>query len=83
MSSYGDLRGVMGAGIRAMRKQRGMSQAALAAAIGLEPKYLSRWENGHRLPEQETLDRLAEVLECHWTDFIAAGREALDGEPVA
>jgi phage repressor protein C with HTH and peptisase S24 domain len=49
-------------GLKSARKAKGMTQAALAEAIGVEPPTISRWEAGEREPDNETLRRVAEIL---------------------
>lgn len=46
----------------ALRKKRGWSQAKLAEIIGVEQPTVQRWESGKRLPDLESLDRLAKAL---------------------
>ena len=61
----------LGARIRERRRSLGMSQTALAKALGLDPRsgqsQISRWEKG-TVPQGETLMRLPALLECdgHW-----------------
>lgn len=45
-----------------LRKKRGMSQAKLAEAVGVEQPTIQRWESGKRLPDLDSLHRLATVL---------------------
>ena len=46
------------------RKKRGMTQEALAQALDVSPQALSKWENGHAMPEISTLVCLAQELNC-------------------
>lgn len=52
----------LGSQVAALRKQRGLTQAALAAASGLRQSAVSNIENGRGNAKQETLDRLARAL---------------------
>jgi transcriptional regulator with XRE-family HTH domain len=52
----------IGANIRAARKALGLSQAELAAKVGVEPPTVSRWETGKDFPGQERLPALCEAL---------------------
>jgi transcriptional regulator with XRE-family HTH domain len=45
-----------------LRKKRGWSQAKLAEIVGVEQPTVQRWESGKRLPDLESLDRLAKAL---------------------
>ena len=54
----------IGAEVRRRRRRRGLSQAALAAAVGRDRSTVSRWEAGERLPTLAALVALARVLRC-------------------
>lgn len=51
-----------GATIRRLRKDKGLSQAELAAQVGMNSNHLSRLERGAGLPSTEILKRLAQSL---------------------
>jgi transcriptional regulator with XRE-family HTH domain len=53
----------LGQRLRALRIERGLSQAALAGDL-VSPSYVSLIESGHRSPEREVLDGLARRLGC-------------------
>jgi transcriptional regulator with XRE-family HTH domain len=46
----------------AYRRERGVSQAAFARSLGIDPGTLARWERGSRRPESEFLARLEALL---------------------
>ena len=49
--------------LRAARNASGMSQSALAEAVGVSSfKVVSQWENGHTTPNYDNLERLESVL---------------------
>ncbi|HST38908.1 MAG TPA: helix-turn-helix transcriptional regulator [Conexibacter sp.] len=48
--------------IRQLRRQRELSQEALAAAAGMHPKHLSEIERGNKDPRATTVARLADAL---------------------
>lgn len=56
--------------IRERRKAAGMTQAALAEAIGLESETVSRLENGIRLPSIEKLVEIADVFRVPVAEFF-------------
>lgn len=53
----------IGKRIKACRKQRGMTQAGMADAIGLSTSFFGHIERGTRIPSLETLWRIAGELE--------------------
>lgn len=48
--------------LQALRRKRGLSQAQLAELVGVEQPTVQRWEKGKRLPDLDSLARLAAVL---------------------
>ena len=48
--------------IAAARKARGMTQAQLAEAMGVDQAHISRWESGRVRPSAENMNRLRELL---------------------
>jgi transcriptional regulator with XRE-family HTH domain len=52
----------IGARIRELREQKGLSQGDIEKATGLLRCYTSRVENGHTVPSLETLERFASAL---------------------
>lgn len=65
---------IVGANIRRLRKERGLSQEALAGEAGLAMRHLGRIERGEGNPTVAILGRLAEVLGVLPTDFYAVGQ---------
>jgi putative transcriptional regulator len=49
---------------RAVREKLGLSQTQFATLIGISPRTLQNWEQGHRHPEG-TARALLRVAECH------------------
>lgn len=62
---------IVGANIRRLRKERGLSQETLAGEAGLAMRHLGRIERGEGNPTVAILGKLAEVLGVHPTDFYA------------
>jgi transcriptional regulator with XRE-family HTH domain len=54
-----------------VRKERGLSQEALAGEAGLQRKYISLLEKAEYQPKISTVFRLAEALGYAPSDFIA------------
>lgn len=62
----------IGAELRRLRRQAGLSQAELAARAGVRRATISELETGERLPMVETLERIAAVLGVPAVLIIAA-----------
>lgn len=61
--------------IKEYRKGKGMTQAELAAAVGVPQNNVSRWESGTVNPGVETLRKLAEVFGCRMDDIDPAVKQ--------
>ena len=53
----------IGKRITTMRKERSYTQESLAELLNVSPQAVSKWENGHALPETALLPMLAKALE--------------------
>lgn len=60
---------IVGANVRRLRKERGLSQEALAGEAGLAMRHLGRIERGEGNPTVKVLATMAAVLEVHPTAF--------------
>ena len=67
--------------IRALRKERGLTQEALAEGIGRSVEAVSNLERGKSLPSFETLSRLARLLEVPVRDFFDFGGDRALRDP--
>jgi ribosome-binding protein aMBF1 (putative translation factor) len=54
----------LGAAVRALREQRGWSQAELARAAGMTQPAVARFEAGGTVPTLPVLERLANALDA-------------------
>ena len=54
----------VGKQIAVLRKKNGLTQEELAEKLGITAQAISKWENGHTLPETAMLPLLAKLLEC-------------------
>jgi len=45
-----------------LRKENGFTQEELAEKLGISPQAISKWENGHTLPETALLPLLSRLL---------------------
>ena len=46
-----------------LRKNRGITQEALAQRLSVSPQAVSKWENGHTMPEVSILAELSKILD--------------------
>lgn len=56
--------------LRELRKQRGMSQEEMAAALQISRQSISKWENGSAMPELDKLLQLCELFHCTLDDLL-------------
>jgi transcriptional regulator with XRE-family HTH domain/Zn-dependent peptidase ImmA (M78 family) len=63
----------IGARIRALRKERGLKQTALAAEAGMSASQLCHVEQGLGVPSLKTLERIASALQTTAAGLLAAG----------
>lgn len=59
-----DVRSRLATNMKRLRKERGLSQEALADAAGLDRTYISGIERLVRNPTITVVDRVARALEC-------------------
>lgn len=57
--------------IRALREGRGLTQRALAEAIGVTDKAVSKWESGRGLPDITLIEPLAGALGVSVAELLA------------
>ncbi len=62
----------VGATIAALRKKHGLTQAALAARLGVTDKAVSRWENGQGYPDVSLFPVLSELFSVT-VDYLMSG----------
>lgn len=69
---------VLGNRVKQLRRERGLSAAALGDAVGISDEWVRRIERGTGKPSLETIEALAENLDTHvatlFTGDDAAGR---------
>jgi len=53
---------ILGTNVRRFRKERGLSQEALADEVGLAVTYVGQIERGARNPTLDVVERFAKVL---------------------
>ena len=70
---------MLGPRIAALRREAGLSQAELAARLGVSASAMGMYEQGRREPAAELLVALARELKVS-TDFLLTGRAAAPAE---
>lgn len=60
----------VGVKIVTLRKSIGLQQEKLAEMLNISPQAISKWENGHTLPDTTLLPKLAQIFRCTIDDII-------------
>ena len=68
-----DTTAVFSDNLRAVRRERRMTQKALAERLGYSEKAISKWESGHALPPSAVLPELARALGIGIDDLFTEG----------
>ena len=66
----------LGKRIGMLRRQKGLKQEELAAALGVSPQAVSKWENDQTCPDISLLPKLATLLGIS-VDELLSGEEEL------
>lgn len=66
--------------IARLRKEKNLTQEALAQKLGVTRKAISRWETGRGYPDIEILPQLAEILSVSVNEILSG--EVLPSDPV-
>ena len=61
----------LGLRIKEFRERQKMTQDKLAEMVGVDPKHLSRIENGRNYPSIETLERIVNSLNVTFEDIFS------------
>jgi transcriptional regulator with XRE-family HTH domain len=69
---------IIGDRLRALREEKGLSQGDIQKRTGLIRCYISRVENGHTVPNIETLEKMARALEVPLYVLFYEGEEPPD-----
>ncbi|WP_289137773.1 helix-turn-helix domain-containing protein [uncultured Brevibacillus sp.] len=75
-----DLRKLVGAQIRVLRKRKGLSQLELAAKAGLQDTYVGGVERGTRNISLETLEKIVGALEVEPAEVFHFGNIDVETE---
>ncbi|MCP3889260.1 MAG: helix-turn-helix transcriptional regulator [Desulfobulbaceae bacterium] len=68
----------LGTKLKKLRKEKGLSQAALEAMSGVNCKLLSKYENERIVPSADTLRKIAEALQIS-SDYLIFDNAPKDG----
>lgn len=63
---------MLGENIKALRKSKGFTQEELAARVNVVRQTVSKWEKGLSVPDADTLQKIAEVLETEVSQLLGA-----------
>ena len=66
-----------------LRKEKGLTQAALAEMLGLTNKAVSKWETGETLPETEQLTPLSKIFNVTIDELLNGRRNEAAAETAA
>jgi len=72
---------VIGRRIKELRKEKGLSQGALALRLGLTQQAIGKWETGRSAPDYYMLVRLARALEVEPDTLFEKDRHNADYAP--
>lgn len=56
--------------IQNIRREKGVTQEALAQMVGVNRSAVAKWETGKALPRLETLVKIADALSCPVDELI-------------
>lgn len=72
---------MIGKNLQKLRKQKNMTQEALAEKVGVARQTIAKWESGESVPDLEMAAKLASVMEVSLDDLTNAPEDELDGHP--
>ena len=72
---------MIGKNLQKLRKQRSLTQEALAEAVGVARQTIAKWETEESTPDLEMSGRLASVLNVSLDDLVNAPEDELDNRP--
>ena len=72
---------MIGKNLQKLRKQKSLTQEALAEAVGVARQTIAKWEAEESTPDLESSGRLASALEVTLDDLVNAPDYELDSRP--
>lgn len=82
------MKSVFGKRLKELRHKK-YTQEELADVLNVHKGTVSNWENGHRFPDEQTLIRLSDILECSTdyllgkTDIVSPVKDIFTGKELA
>lgn len=67
----------LGTKIYEKRKEKGLTQEALAEKLGVSPQAVSKWENDASCPDIALLPKLAKLFEISVDELLSEGNESI------
>ncbi|MGN1033376.1 MAG: helix-turn-helix domain-containing protein [Intestinibacter sp.] len=67
---------MLGENIKTLRKNKGLTQEELAIRLKVVRQTVSKWEKGYSVPDAETLQKIADILEVDIKQLLGADIEA-------
>ena len=55
---------------RKLRKEKGLTQDALAQKIGICQSTIAMWETGKAVPSLATMQKIANAMDCNLLDVV-------------
>ena len=72
---------MIGKNLQKLRRQKKLTQEALAEKIGVARQTIAKWEAEESAPDLEMAGKLAAVLDIPLDDLVNAPTDELDGQP--
>ena len=72
---------MIGDNIRALRRERGMSQEQLAVGLHVVRQTISKWEKGLSVPDADMLVQLAALLQVPVSQLLGSPPQPLQAPP--
>ena len=73
----------VGAFLKDLRKEKGITQEQLAEKLGVSGRTISRWETGNNMPDISLLVEIAEYFDVSIPEIIKGERKSEDAETMS
>lgn len=70
---------MLGDNIKALRKNKGLTQEELAIKLNVVRQTVSKWEKGFSVPDADMLQKISDILEVDVKQLLGANIEAEQG----